>query len=186
MLFRSQIKTLATDNGSRTSVMLSRVILAEKFGATPAVVSQAPNLEDMLASADAALLIGDAALAVEPANVPYDCLDLGEVWTNMTGLPMVFALWSGKADRIAEPLGEAFRASCRYGLAHLDEIVPQQVKERGFTAQLIHEYFTRYIVFELNDRHYAGLQQYLKLATALDRADGVRYLGGRTVAAIEV
>jgi chorismate dehydratase len=167
----SQIKTLATDNGSRTSVMLSRVILAEKFGAKPQVISQPPDLTAMLGMADAALLIGDAALRVDPAHLPFECLDLGEEWTRMTGLPMVFALWSGKKGRIAEPLGEAFRASCRYGLAHMDEMVTVEAKARGFTEELVREYFTRYIIFELTDRHYAGLQQYLKLATALDRAD---------------
>jgi len=176
-----QIKTLATDSGSRTSVMLSRVILAEKYGAEPAVVSQPPDLAAMLGVADAALLIGDAALKVDPANLPFACLDLGDEWTRMTGLPMVFALWSGAKDAIGEPLGEAFRASCRYGLAHMDDIVASQSAERRFPESLVREYLTRHIVFELTDRHYAGLEQYLTLATALDRADTqVRVTGSVT------
>jgi chorismate dehydratase len=182
----SEVKTLATDNGSRTSVMLSRIILAEKYGAKPTIVSQPPDLTAMLATSDAALLIGDAALRADPSQIPFACLDLGDEWTRMTGLPMVFALWSGAKDKIAEPIGEAFRASCRYGLAHLDDIVPRQARERGFSEQLVRDYFTCHIVFELSDRHYAGLQQYLKLATALDHADGVRYAGHHTVAALEV
>ncbi|MEQ1885586.1 MAG: menaquinone biosynthesis protein [Bryobacteraceae bacterium] len=179
----NEIRTLATDTGSRTSVMLSRVILAEKYGAKPKVFSHPPDLQTMLATHDAALLIGDAALDVEPSQIPYACLDLGDEWTRMTGLPMVFALWSGKPERIAEPLGEAFRASCRYGMAHLDDIVPLEAKRLGYTEQLVRDYFTRYVSFDMTDRHYAGLQQYLKLATALDRADGVRYAGDPTAAA---
>ncbi len=51
----------------------------------------------MLAKADAALIIGDPALRVDPEDLPYQCLDLGGEWVNMTGLPMVFAVWSALA-----------------------------------------------------------------------------------------
>src|SRR5207244_12024181 len=89
------IRTLATDSGSRTSAMLSQVILAERFGVRPKVFSHTAALEDMLAKADAALLIGDAALRVDPATLPYETLDLGAEWVAMTGMPMVFAVWAG-------------------------------------------------------------------------------------------
>lgn len=166
-----QIKRLATDSGSRTSVMLSRVILAEQYGSEPQVISQTPDLARMLGAADAALLIGDAALRVDPASLPFQTLDLGEEWTRMTGLPMVFALWSGAKQMLSDSLGEAFRASCRHGLAKLEQIVAAQTLERNFPEALVRDYLTHHIVFELTDRHYAGLQQYLKLATALDRSD---------------
>jgi predicted solute-binding protein len=58
-----EIRKLATDSGSRTSVMLSRIILAEKYGVEPQVISHPPDLPAMLGLADAALLIGDAACA---------------------------------------------------------------------------------------------------------------------------
>src|SRR5262249_44848941 len=87
------IQLPATDSGSRTSVMLSRVVLAEKYGVTPQVISRAPELATMLGEADAALIIGDAALQIDPATIPLECLDLGAEWVNLTGLPMVFAVW---------------------------------------------------------------------------------------------
>ena len=62
------IRTLATDSGSRTSVMLARVILAEKYGVEPKLISRVADLSTMLGEADAALLIGDAALRVDPAK----------------------------------------------------------------------------------------------------------------------
>ncbi len=73
-----KIRKLATDSGSRTSVMLSRIILAEKYGVEPQVISHPPDLAAMLGAADAALLIGDAALRVDPATLPFETLDLGE------------------------------------------------------------------------------------------------------------
>ena len=163
------IQTLATDAGSRTSVMLARVILAEKFGATPRLISQPPELTTMLGSADAALLIGDAALYVDPARLPFETLDLGAEWTSLTGLPMVFAVWSGRKEVVREPYGKALADSCRYGLAHLDEIVPREAKARNMPEPLVHRYLHEYIKFEFGPKHAEGLAEYLKRATALDR-----------------
>jgi predicted solute-binding protein len=164
-----EIKTLATDTGSRTSVMLSRVILAEKYGVRPTLISRRAELAPMLGEADAALLIGDPALHLDPATLPFETLDLGLEWTQMTGLPMVFAVWSGKREMMQPAYEQAFLDSCRGGLAHMDEIVRQQSLIRGVTEQLAREYLTRHIVYELNDRDHEGLNLYLKQAAALDR-----------------
>src|SRR5215510_1913805 len=62
----AEIRTLAADSSSRTSVELARVILERRYGATPESISHAPDLEAMLRVADAALIIGDPALRIEP------------------------------------------------------------------------------------------------------------------------
>src|ERR1700731_2844747 len=116
-----EIRKLATDMGSRTSVMLARIILAEKFGAEPELISRQPELAPMLGEADAALLIGDPALRMDPATLPFETLDLGGEWTSMTGLPMVFAVWSGRKEVIRDEFARAFVDSCRFGLAHMDD-----------------------------------------------------------------
>jgi chorismate dehydratase len=164
-----EIRTLATDSGSRTSVMLSRVILAEKYGAEPAVFSRRANLALMLGEADAALLIGDAALHVDPATLPFETLDLGAEWVAMTGLPMVFAVWSGRSEIVREPYGQAFLDSVRYGLVHIDEIAREQPAQRQVSEELAREYLTRHIVFELGERDYEGMRMYLDHALRLDR-----------------
>ena len=163
-----EIKTLATDAGSRTSVMLSRIVLAEKYGVQPTLLSRRAELSTMLGEADAALLIGDPALRLDPSTLPFETLDLGLEWTQMTGLPMVFALWSGRKEVMQPAFEQAFLDSCRDGLAHIDNIVAEQSPIRGVTAQLARQYLTRNIVFELNDRDHQGLQLYLKYAATLD------------------
>ena len=75
---------------------LSRVILARKYGVEPEVRSLKPHLSAMLEIADAALIIGDAALVLDPADLPFHVLDLGREWVEMTGLPMVFAVWAAR------------------------------------------------------------------------------------------
>jgi len=164
-----KIRKLATDSGSRTSVMLSRIILAEKYGVEPQVISHPPDLAAMLGAADAALLIGDAALRVDPATLPFETLDLGEQWTNLTALPMVFAVWAGRKEAIVEPYGAALAASCRYGLAHIEDIIRQETTQRGFPEPLVREYLTRHIRFEFSDAHSTAIETYLKYAAALER-----------------
>ena len=101
-----QIRTLSADSSSRTSVMLSRIVLARKYGAFPEIRTHRPDLAEMLDFDDACLIIGDPALVLDPATLPFHVLDLGAEWTEMTDLPMVFAVWAerrGLAFRILNP-----------------------------------------------------------------------------------
>lgn len=164
-----QIRTLATDAGSRTSVMLSRVILAEKYGATPRTISRPPDLAAMLGEADAALIIGDAALLIDPEKLPFETLDLGSEWIAMTGLPMVFAVWSGRKEVIRDDYAKLFVDSCQYGMDHMEDIAREQSPLRGISEAQVRDYLTRNVVFDLGPREHEGLQQYLKYAQALDR-----------------
>lgn len=166
-----KIRTLATDAGSRTSVMLARLILAEKFGVEPRVFSRPADLPSMLREADAALLIGDPALRLDPPTLPFETLDLGGEWTAMTGLPMVFALWSGRKEMMQEPYQRAFISSSRYGRDHVDRIVATQAAPRSIPEPLAREYLTRHIVFDLSDRDYAGLDLFLKRAARIDHVN---------------
>ena len=164
-----KIKTLATDSGSRTSVMLARLILAEKFGVEPELISMAPELEPMLTVADAALTIGDAALHIEPARLPYATLDLGQEWTELTQLPFVFAVWSGRKEVMRPEYAKALVESCRFGQASTEEIVKREAPLRGLAEELVRQYFTRYIVFDLDAKAHEGLQLYLRNAALLER-----------------
>ena len=164
-----EIRALATDSGSRTSAMLAQVILAERFGVRPRVFSHPADLAEMLGKADAALLIGDAALRVDPATMPFETLDLGGEWVALTGLPMVFAVWAGRKEVIHEPYGRIFLESCRYGLAHMDDMVAAEAPARRFEPELVRRYLTHHIVFELGDRDYEGMRLYIQHALRLEK-----------------
>ena len=98
------MRTLACDVDSHTSVALARIILAERWNIRPAFIDfKAGEQTD----ADARLLIGDKVICDEPAGMPYQ-LDLGQAWKELTGLPFVFAVWSGSRGRRAGgPAGSA-------------------------------------------------------------------------------
>jgi len=156
-----QIRTLAADSSSRTSVNLARIILAKKYGVDPEVTTQRPDLDAMLAHQDAALIIGDPALRIDPEQLPYPSLDLGGEWTAMTGLPFVFAVWAARPDSPTHAPAP-FLESLRYGRAHLSEIVAQYHEKIGISSELAQAYLTRHIVFDLGEREYAGLSLFLK------------------------
>jgi predicted solute-binding protein len=153
-----EIRTLAADSSSRTSVALARILLAERFDCRRLnVTPHLPRLEDMLADCDAALIIGDPALRLEPATLPYHTLDLGEEWRRWTGLPMVFAVWAGRRKALTPEAAAAFSASYRWGKSHMDEIV-RRAAEHGFQETLARDYLTRHIEYELSGRHLRGLE----------------------------
>mgnify|MGYP003337286040 CR=1 FL=1 len=93
-----EVRSIALDTSSRTSAMLTRILCARLFHIAPTFVPHAPELESMLAVADAALLIGDPALFLDPEAHRAIKIDLGAEWTNMTGLPFVWAFWSGRPN----------------------------------------------------------------------------------------
>jgi predicted solute-binding protein len=161
-----QIRTLAVDSSSRTSVMLSRIVLARKYGAYPEIRAQRPDLAEMLDFEDACLIIGDPALLLDPADMPFHVLDLGAEWMDITGLPMVFAVWAQRAGLPPQD-PQPFLQSLRFGKDRLEEIVRSEYTRRGITAELAREYLTRYIVFELGDREYQGLSLFLQYAAEL-------------------
>jgi predicted solute-binding protein len=163
----ADIRTVAVDWSSRTSVALTRIILAQRYGCRPVMTAQAPRLEDMLAESDAALIIGDPALDLDPDALPYHTLDLGAEWVAWTGLPMVFAVWAGHEERLTERARTAFLESYEWGLGHIDEMVAQAAEERGFEPALAREYLTRHIVYRLSAKHLEGLRLFRRLAAEL-------------------
>jgi chorismate dehydratase len=160
----AEIRTLAADSSSRTSVALARIILERKFGAMARIVSQPPALEPMLANADAALIIGDPALRLEPRALDGHVYDLGEEWTAMTALPMVFAVWAGRQEVIDPAVVAAFQESCRYGRERLEEIIRVESEQRGFAPELVRAYLGSHIRTEIGEAERRGMELFLQLA----------------------
>ena len=165
-----EIRTLAADASSRTSVELSRVVLRERFGVEPQITALSPDLETMLEQADAALIIGDPALRIEPAKTPYEWLDLGAEWYNLTQLPMVFAAWAGKPRLPMEELRDITRGSFEFGKARLDEIIAAEFAQRGISLELANKYLRHYIRYEIGPREQRGLETFFELARLTEGA----------------
>lgn len=164
----ASVRTLAGDISSRTSVMLARVLLAHRYGSEPRLISMPPDLDVMLSQTDAALIIGDPALHIDPSRLPYHVLDLGREWVELTGLPMVFAVWAGPAGKATPDLEPVFSGSCLFGLQNLDTIVSEEATRRGLPEALARRYLTHHIAFELGPREREGMSRFLGYAQELD------------------
>jgi chorismate dehydratase len=102
------VRSIALDTSSRTSVALTRVMCDRVFNIAPRFDARGPDLPGMLERADAALIIGDRALFLESGpvavgegadarTVTVEKIDLGQLWLETTGLPFVYAFWAGPA-----------------------------------------------------------------------------------------
>ncbi len=164
--------TIAVTNTSATSVNLLRVLMEQRFGGAPTYVAQPPNLDAMLAKADAALLIGDPAIRASWQQRGGTVLDLGELWRNWTGHGMTFALVAVRrelapsAAHVIERIYRAMQDSKRRSLQELEPLVSKARTLIGGTAEYWHRYFTE-LKFDFGPREQAGLQLYYDYAYEL-------------------
>lgn len=172
-------RTVALTNTSRTSQVLARILLQQRWDATPSYVEMPPDLPAMLRDADAALLIGDEAIRTywEPPEGLH-VYDLGTEWTAWTGLPFVFAVWAVRAEYAeAEPetvhaVADALNGSLAYCRAHLDDISEYAARWEPFPAGRFRSYFDA-LQFRFEPRYREGLTRYLSEAVAIGQLDAV-------------
>ncbi|MBI3935205.1 MAG: menaquinone biosynthesis protein [Acidobacteria bacterium] len=172
-----QIASLALTTASRTSVCLVQILLQRHYLIAPQLVPHEPDLTAMLAACDAALLIGDPALATDFPG--WIVLDLAEAWRAMTGLPFVFAIWAVRAEVATPDLVPAFQQSAVYAMAHLTEMVEQETARTGLSPELIRTYLTENIDFSLGEKNLEGLRRFYSLAHKLgltEQAKPVKFI----------
>jgi chorismate dehydratase len=181
------IESIALDSTSRTSAALVRVIFSKFIGTNPTYSTHAPDVATMLATSDAALLIGDPALLARQADTcgDYACHDLAAFWRARTGLPFVFAFWAMRSSAPAETgLAAAeiirdFQHSRDQGLAHLDELVTEWKHRIALPAETIRTYWTENIHYALDAECVDGLELFFRYAaecSALPPAPALRIL----------
>jgi chorismate dehydratase len=144
--------------------------LRERFGVQPSVTPAAPVLATMLQDNDAALIIGDPALRIQPEETNLEWLDLGQEWFRLTKLPMVFAVWAGRSPLAVDELSRLTRDSFEFGKARVDEIVESEYRGRGITKQLADDYLRHSIRFEIGPSEQLGLEAFFELAKLTEGA----------------
>jgi predicted solute-binding protein len=156
----TEVRTIALDTSSRTSAALVRIVSRRVFGISPIFVTHPPDLPSMLALADAALLIGDPALFMDHRAIGAEKIDLGALWTEMTGLPFVWAFWSGRADAADAHTVATLQAAAATGMTRIDEIARAYVPDAPDRARLAARYLRENLVFSMTPRVLDGLRTY--------------------------
>jgi chorismate dehydratase len=160
------VRSVAVTPESATSLVLTKVLLPE--------AEQVPFGEE----ADATLLIGDAALrsAFEDPTPHYD---LGRLWLERTGLPMVFAVWAAPEPTPPElsQLEEALVDSLRRARAEPEQLAYEASERYGYPAGFLARYFEK-LRYSFGPRERAGLLTFLELARdvgELERVPELRF-----------
>ena len=161
------VRSIALDTSSRTSVALVTVLCAKLFGITPSLAARGPDLRAMLAGADAALIIGDNALFLDEAAAGVEKVDLGEAWARLTGLPFVYAVWAGRAGALDPEDVRALQAARDAGLAHPDDIAAEYCPGDRPRQAVAARYLRDNIKYYLGDEERAGLEQFYRYAAEL-------------------
>ena len=181
---------VALGSTSRTSVRLAQLLLAEQYQVTPDYYTCPPDLGQMMLEAEAAVLIGDAALRASLHDAPRLGLqvhDLGLMWKEWTGLPFVFAVWAARKDYLArEPemvheVHEAFLASRDLSLQEVAKVSEQAARWETFDAELLERYF-RTLDFRFGPDQLAGVREFARRtgpATGYPSDVTVELLGAR-------
>ena len=179
----SDVRSIAMDVSSRTSVALVRVLCARLFKISPKIESSSPDLPAMLGRCDAALIIGDNAL-FQPPNLDrplaVEPIDLGQAWTEWTGLPFVYAFWAGRADALGPGDVTALQQARDAGVAASDEVAREYLWEAPARQSVGARYLRDNIKYHLGDEERAGLELFYRYASEIDVAPasgGLRFYG---------
>jgi predicted solute-binding protein len=158
-----QVRRVALDTSSRTSVALLKVLLAEG-GVTPEYVVRPPDVLGMLEEADAALVIGDPAFYFRGE---VSRLDLGQEWTSRTGLPFVWAFWAGRPGAVSAAQVRRLQDAVAAGLRSVGEIAAAyNGLGRAYPAEN-EAYLRHHIAFGLAEPELSGLSEFYRRAHAI-------------------
>lgn len=155
-----EVRTVALDVSSRSSAAMARILLEDLHGLKPEFHRALPDLPRMLATDDAALLIGDPALKADLGGLRV--LDLAEGWGRLTGLPFVFAVWAVRRDVAPEP----FLWSRDYARHRIGEIVDAAAERTGLERRTVAEYLEMNLHHDLDEADEKGLAEFYRRAAA--------------------
>ncbi|SEF54227.1 chorismate dehydratase [Bryocella elongata] len=185
-----QVRTVAADSASRSSLAYAKVLFAHFHGNRPGFVQQPAEPLSMLEHADAALLIGDPALlarehrqAIDAAQPHLLWLDLAQLWRDRTGLPWVAAVWAVRPEALghhsgvtAQQLIDDTNNSRIAGKANVETLVAEWAPRIGLPDQTVRTYLTQNIHYDLDDDCLRAIQLFRKLAAGIDALPPLNHL----------
>ena len=181
----ADVRSIALDTSSRTSVALVSVLCARLFRIAPRLEARGPDLREMLAHADAALIIGDNALFLDEAELLavsaqlsgigsqrsalspqplIEKVDLGSAWTGMTGLPFVYAFWAGRLGALDARDVDALTRARDAGVQQADAIARAYFPDAPDRQAIGARYLRDNIKYYLGAEERAALEMFYRYA----------------------
>jgi chorismate dehydratase len=162
---REKIRTVSLDPASRTSAVLTRLLLKRRYGLEP-------EYRDGRAEADASLVIGDPALKTRLNG--HVVLDLAAEWRAFSGHPFVFAFWAVRDGVPEREAAEIVRASYDAGLRDFPSLVSREAAESGLSEAVVEDYLRHSLHYELDAGDLAGLDLFYQMAAEENLIPAVR------------
>jgi chorismate dehydratase len=186
-----QVRSVALDRSSRSTQALTRILAAEHWKTHPEFCEMAPDLREMLETADAAMLIGDPALrisvAIEKKSTVspegravcqaatlgiagaeiFHVYDVVGEWRKFTSLPAVMAVWATRPEVVTQEVLADFAASCNFGLTQIPAICQEAARELELPQSALESYLRQNIDFSLGEQNRRGLERYFREAAKL-------------------
>ena len=158
-----KVKTLAADPSFASEIILATILLQEQFDISTRIVPAVGSLESLLAKADAALLVGDAAF-MEP-SAHRNKLDLIETWNDMTDLPYVHGFWCCREQDLTVQEVQSIQQANDRGNASLDEIAAEASTRPGgrVSVEAVKNYLGSFS-YHFTESARAGLNEFLRYA----------------------
>ena len=167
-----QVRTVALDTSSLTSVALTKILFERWLGGGRTFTAMAPDVDRMLAEHDAGLLIGDPALKIDRTR--YYTLDLAEEWIRRTGKPFVFAFWAVRGAALKDAatsldLPAVFQNSRDHGLepSNLNQIAREWAPRLDISEFDVRSYLTQNIHYHFDSGCLEGLQLFYRYAAEI-------------------
>jgi len=176
-----RIGSVALTGQSATSVVLLKILLEQKYGLAPEYVPLTGGAEAALEEHDAVLLIGDQALEAFYQGGWERSYDLGREWKDLTGLPMVFALWGVRRAFFEERPDETYDVqdrlmySVEYCRGHWDEVVAAAARVYPFETGMLKSYFAK-LRYDFTDEYRSGLEDFYRRAAEIGATESVPVL----------
>jgi chorismate dehydratase len=158
-----KIRSLALDEGSRTSVALTRILLQERHGIAPRLERLPLGASAADTSADAVMLIGDRGLLAPEGQFAF-VWDLGEEWVRWTGLPFVFAMWVARPNVATDRLARLLSSARDEGVSRLEAIARDAAPKVGLSQAACLVYLRDHLAFRLGPEQRRGLELFAEYA----------------------
>ena len=147
-----QVRSVAPDPASKSSNALAQVLLVKHFGLD--VPMEAPPAGQL---PDATVVIGDRALRQPPGE--FGNYDLAGIWTEMTSLPFVFAVWVHRSGRPqAVELRRITHAAKTAGLDALDQLADEYAVKLAIPRNACFEYISKLLTYDLGPKEIEGME----------------------------
>jgi chorismate dehydratase len=175
----AEVRTVGLTRQSATSVALLKTLFKLRFRQDVAYDDIAGSSAEALRKHDAILLIGDQGLeALYYPEKDTVCHDLGALWQDWTGLPMVYAVWAIR-EEFARSHGAELLAveqelldGLDHARRHKDDVVESALGLYRFDRESLSRYFAL-LRYEFGEEYQRGLRRFYELAYEAGELDEV-------------